>query len=231
LEGRDCESLKILIKHVVAELRPPPADSSATADYAAVIKSIVRQAIDVFDTKAFDDLEPSGKTLRSVDDIVDMFKFCIEVGSRSEWPHLLAHLESPRGVPAGQHVSRVLAPFMPALRDYLVSQNLDLATEPFKSFTVKVLKAFGTSVMSQKPRDLVDNAKIGCDRGPQYCKECEDLREFFKGEEQSISFGRSDGVRRHLIEQLKVPKSWGVTYKLHKNPARRGHWISPNQIV
>jgi hypothetical protein len=100
---------------------------------------------------------------------------------------------------------------MPTLRDYLVHEKLDLATEPFKGFAAKVLKAFGTSVMSQKPKELVDNLKIECT-----CKDCGDLRNFFAGNNQSISLTRSTNAREHLIRKLDIPKLWGVTVKIVK---------------
>ncbi|KAJ6588080.1 hypothetical protein B0H19DRAFT_198215 [Mycena capillaripes] len=203
----------MLINHVVAGLQPPADNISATTDSAAAIKSIVRQAIDVFDTKTFQSLAPQ-KTQRSTDDIVDMFKFCSEVGARSEWQYLLGRLEStPPGIFAGLYVSEVLTPSMHTLRGYLRSQNLDLVTEPFQSFTAKVLKAFGTSVMSLEPKELVANADIGCT-----CKDCDDLRNFLGSDKKlSISFNRSTGARQHLIRYLQSPKLlWGVTFEVVK---------------
>ncbi|KAJ6454513.1 hypothetical protein C8R47DRAFT_1167238 [Mycena vitilis] len=210
LSGRDYESLKILINHLAA-LRPSADNILAAADHTAATNSIVQQAIDVFDLKTFHGLDPS-KTLRSADEIVHIVRFCSEVGARSEWQHLLKRLESPPvGIPAGLYTTKVLAPFIPVLRDYLRSQKLDLATEPFKGFVAQVLKTFGTSAMAQKPKELVPLLKIECT-----CTDCGDLKDFFAGDNLSVSFSRSNSAREHLIRQLVIPKSFGVTFKTVK---------------
>ncbi|KAJ7506997.1 hypothetical protein B0H11DRAFT_1969761 [Mycena galericulata] len=222
MAGRDSESLKILIRYLIPELQPTVDDIPATANYTAAINSVVRHTIDVFDTKAVQGPEgPMGRSSRSTNEIVDMFKFCSEVGARSEWQHLLAHLESPPlGVKLGVHVSRVLAPFMPALRDYLASQNLDLETEPFKMFASTVLKEFGSSVMNLKPRDLLADAQIACTRGiagnrGYVCQECDSLKTFFTSDNQFVSLkGLRVPAREHLLERLATPKSWGVVAKV-----------------
>ncbi|KAJ7124443.1 hypothetical protein C8R44DRAFT_734924 [Mycena epipterygia] len=216
LARRDSENLKTIIRYLIAQLRPVPTHISAISDFAIVINSIVHQAIDVFDTKTFQGLDPTGKTSRSINEIVTMFEFCSEVDARSEWKHLLEHLTStPPGIKTAQYVSTVLTPLMSALRDYLELQDLDLGTDPFKSFSAKVLKAFASSVMSQKPRELVANAKIGCGHR---CEDCDNLRAFLSSDSLSIAFARPTAVREHLVKILRVeiPKSWGVTFEVRK---------------
>ncbi|KAJ6625220.1 hypothetical protein B0H10DRAFT_2004181 [Mycena sp. CBHHK59/15] len=217
LAGRDFASLKVLVNYFITTLRPPPEDVSATEGYTAVINGIVRRAIDVFDTKSFH--TPLSKDnplpMRSIEHLVDMVKFCFQAGARSEWQYLLLHLVSPPpGITIPQHVSKVLAPFMPALRDYLTSQALDFEVDPFKKFSANVVKAFAATVMSQKPQDLVPIASIGCSSAK--CGDCKSLRDFFYGDNRCILFPRAAKARQHVSEQLWTPKSWGVTVELKK---------------
>jgi hypothetical protein len=52
-----------------------------------------------------------------------MLKFCFEVEARSELQYPLVHFVSPPpGILIPQHIYKVLAPFLPALQDYLVAQ-------------------------------------------------------------------------------------------------------------
>ncbi|KAK6974351.1 hypothetical protein R3P38DRAFT_3378681 [Favolaschia claudopus] len=214
--SRNTQEHKLLIQRVHAA-------RDATEVKEATVQILVRRAIDGFDTKTFDGLDASGKTLRTVRDIVDMFQFCAEVGARSEWPHLLAHLEArPRGIPEGHYVSRVLSPFLPLLRDYLESQRLNLETAPFTTFARNVLTAFGASVMSQEPKDLLVNVQVGCEGTSPRCNECSELAKFFKGDEPSITFKNpASWMRGHLVQQTKHLKWLGVTYKDSKRKTQR----------
>ncbi|KAJ7766376.1 hypothetical protein DFH07DRAFT_352413 [Mycena maculata] len=213
LAGRDAESMKTLIRYLITELRPLPDDVAATVEYAAAINNVVRQAIDVFDTKTFQGPDPIAISSRS-GEIVDMFKFCAEVGARAEWPHLLAHLASPPpGVQLAPHVSKVLVPLLPALKAYLASQNLDLESAPFKAFAATVLKAFANAVMGQRPRDLFVGAQIGC-KGQWCCTECDTLTAFFSSDDQSAVFKKPGyNARQHLKGEVEKMKMWGVTFR------------------
>ncbi|KAK7042648.1 2og-fe oxygenase [Favolaschia claudopus] len=216
MPSRNTEEHKLLIQRVHAA-------RDATEAKEATVQILVRRAIDGFDTKTFDGLDASGKTMRTVKDIVDMFQFCAEVGARSEWPHLLARLEvPPRGAPEGEYVSRVLSPFLPLLRDYLESQRLDLETAPFTAFARNVARAFGASVMSQEPKNLLVNVQVGCKSTSRRCNECSELVKFFRGGEQSITFKSPPfWMREHLVEQMEHLKGLGVTYKESKRKTQR----------
>ncbi|KAJ7450845.1 hypothetical protein FB451DRAFT_1285301 [Mycena latifolia] len=214
LAGRDSESLKTLVVHLVAELQPPPDDPAAYA----VLLAVVRQAIDVFDTQRLHVPEAKGKPLLSVDDMIGMLKFCFEVGAQAESQYLLLRFVSPPpGISIPHHVSKVLAPFLPALRDYLASQTIELQTDPFKKFTASIVKAFAGSVMSQTPKDLNLYAveDIGC-YAPK-CSDCKTVRAFFESDDQTISLPRAAKLREHIEKQLAVPKSLGVRLALDKD--------------
>ncbi|KAJ6552252.1 hypothetical protein DFH09DRAFT_1366359 [Mycena vulgaris] len=230
LAGRDSESLKTLVVYLVEELQPPPGD---LATYTALLHTVVRQAIDVFDTKRFHAPESKGKTLPSIEDMVGMLKFCFEVGAQSQSQYLLLRFASPPPeISIPQHVSKVLAPFISALRDYLVSQNLDLEADSFNRFTASVVKAFAASVMTQTPQDSHPVAGIGCQDAK--CGDCKTLRAFFEGDEQTISLPRAARFREHIEKQLGGPKSWGVRVTLdkdHGSPHRLEKITKPDNMT
>ncbi|KAJ7124442.1 hypothetical protein C8R44DRAFT_980718 [Mycena epipterygia] len=210
LAGRDSKDVKTLVKHLVAEFQPIPGDTSLTPEHTVLLKAVVRQAIDVFDMKSF---YTPGKPSSSTDDMIDMLKFCSEMGAQSEFRHLLVHfVASPQGVSIADHVSKVLAPFVAPLRDYLVSQGLDLETNPSKKCTARIVEAFATQVMCQKPTAV---AEIGC-QGPK-CGDCPTLRDFFAGDDRSISLPRAAKRREHMESQLVATKSWGVRVTVDKD--------------
>ncbi|KAJ7766375.1 hypothetical protein DFH07DRAFT_809714 [Mycena maculata] len=212
LDGRDSESLQTLVRHFVAELRPPP---SISTDHA-VLNTVVRQGIDVFDTKSFHMPQSKATLSPTIDDMVGLVKFCVDVGARSELQYLLVHFATPPpDISISQHVSKVLAPFLPKLRDYLASQKLDFDTTPFKYFAANIVKAFGNAVMSQKPHDLIAVDEIGCSE--KKCGDCKILRDFFSCDEQSLSLPRAAKFREHIEKQLVTTKSWGITTRIDKD--------------
>ncbi|KAJ7108352.1 hypothetical protein C8R43DRAFT_962898 [Mycena crocata] len=214
LAGRDTDSLKALVTYLVAEFQPQPGDPY---DHAALFSDVVRQAIDVFDMGRFHSHDATGK-LVSVDEMIAMLKFCSDAGAQSLFQHLLVHFVTPPlGISIAQHVSIVLAPFIPALRDYLASGGLDFESPPFKSCAARVVEAFAGKVMCQKPQELIVVEKIGCQE-PK-CSDCKTLRDFFAGDDRIISLPRAAKLRQHIESQLEVPKTWGVQVRLVKEHA------------
>ncbi|KAJ7506998.1 hypothetical protein B0H11DRAFT_1969763 [Mycena galericulata] len=215
LGGRNSDSLITLVRHRSADFKSGGSPTEFDDDLTSLLTTVVRQAIDVFDMKSFHVSQSKGDTSLSptVHDMVDMVKFCLEVGAKSELTYLLVHFATPPAeISIAKHVSEVLAPFLPPLREYLPSQTLDFEGNPFKYFAVNIVKAFGNEVMSQTPQDLITVAEIGCSE----CGDCRILRDFFAGDDQSISLPRAAKLRDHIKKQLEVPESWGVTVELDK---------------
>ncbi|KAJ7654122.1 hypothetical protein DFH06DRAFT_1203672 [Mycena polygramma] len=213
LAGWDSESLEKLVRYFFAEWAPSP-----DSELNRVLNLIVRQAIDVFDTSSFHAAAAKGNHSSAADEMVSMVKFCFDVGARSELQYLLLHLVSPPvGISISQHVSKVLAPFMPALAGYLTTQNLTLEASPFGKCSASIVKAFASTVMCQTPNELAAGTKVGCDN--LKCSDCQKtLSDFFTSDEQTIVLPRPAKAREHLEAQLAAPapKSWGVKFKVIK---------------
>ncbi|KAJ6588093.1 hypothetical protein B0H19DRAFT_1247800 [Mycena capillaripes] len=218
LAGRDSEGLKTLVRHLVAEWRSGPEASSTGSEHTVVLNAVVRQAIGVLDTKSFHNPALKKKPSSAVDDMVGMLRFCFDVGARSELKYLLVHFVSPPlGISISEHVSNVLAPFMPALRDYLATQGLTLESSPFAKCSASIIKAFADTVMCQNPQDLIAGTDIGCDNTK--CGDCQKtLPDFFASDDQTIVLPRAAKPREHIEQQLAAPapKSWGVSFRVIK---------------
>ncbi|KAJ7457358.1 hypothetical protein FB451DRAFT_1098079 [Mycena latifolia] len=223
LKGHDSDTLQKLARSVAKEF--PRAqlqqDSVAVQAYSDVIITLVRTAIDTLDMASLAK-KPApynyygGGTTPS-DRMIGLVKFCFELGAQSLCQRLLLRfVPPPPGSTIAQHVSDVLAPFLPVLRQYLLGQRLDFQTEPYKIFAATVVKAFAEKVMpAQKPHEAVPLTQlqaIGC----QACSECKELNAFFCSDKATISFARVQGVRTHLERRLAITRSWGVTWETIK---------------
>ncbi|KAJ7101404.1 hypothetical protein B0H15DRAFT_927201 [Mycena belliarum] len=224
LRGRDSATLQELARAVGKEfpLQQLQQDSDALQAFSDVIVTLVRAAIDAFDTATLKKTAPSysyygARTTNSPSDhMLALVKFCFELGAKSQCQRLLLRfVPPPAGSNVARHVSDVLAPFLPMLQKYLVSKRLDFQTDPYKMFAAAVIKAFAEKVMGQKPHEIVPAAKlqtIGCDG----CPECVELKAFFCSDKQTVSFSRVQGIRTHLERQLAVTRSWGVVWETIK---------------
>jgi hypothetical protein len=153
---------------------------------------------------------PSYNATTPAEQMIRMVKFCFEVGAKSQCQRLLLRfVPPPSGSTVAQHVSKVLAPFLPVLQQFLASKRLTFETEPYKMFAAAVVKSFAETVMSQKPQEVIPVARlqgIGC----QGCSECRELKAFFLSDKPTISFARVQSIRTHLERQLGSTRSWGV---------------------
>ncbi|KAJ7187173.1 hypothetical protein C8R46DRAFT_981462 [Mycena filopes] len=208
LKGHDSNTVQALVRSIVKEFPQQQQQPADSAPFAAVVVGLVRVAIDTFDTAT---LKPAPYSYYNAasssvpDQMLRMVQFCFDLGAQSQCQRLLLRfLNPPPTSTVAQHVSKVLAPFLPVLRQYLVSKRLDLQTEPYKLFAAAVVKAFATQTMAQKPTEVIPAAQlqaIGC----RTCAECQQLRAFFLSDRSAISFARVQGVRTHLARELSVP--------------------------
>ncbi|KAJ7102733.1 hypothetical protein C8R44DRAFT_346467 [Mycena epipterygia] len=218
LNRHSSQTLREMARAVAAEFRPQ--GGVAGPDYDVVIDALAAAAINVFDPT-----KNSPVSTRTVaygypnigppEQMLDLVKFCFEVGAHSQFQHLLDRLLLP---PAGstieQHLSTALVPFFPALRQYLATKRLDFQTEPFKSFAVAVVTAFADKVMRQKHTDFVPAAlqTIGCG-----CAGCSELKQFFLGNKPTIDIRDSQSTRAHLEGQIYNTKSFGISWETIKS--------------
>ncbi|KAJ6510824.1 hypothetical protein C8R45DRAFT_1068742 [Mycena sanguinolenta] len=216
LKGHDSSTIQALVHTIVREFpRQQLQDGVSQQAYSDLIIALVRLAIDTFDTSSLSKPAVGYYPYHTnpADKMIAMIKFCFEVGAKNQCQRLLLRfVPPPNGFTVGQHVSKVLAPFMPVLRQYLASKRLDFQTEPYKMFAAAVVKAFAEQVMAQKPTEAVPAAQrqaVGC----QGCTECRELRVFFASDAPTIRFSRVQGIRTHLERELQKTRSWGVKWE------------------
>ncbi|KAJ7754103.1 hypothetical protein B0H16DRAFT_1886776, partial [Mycena metata] len=209
LKGHDTATLQALVRSVVKEFpRQQMNDAGLLQAYSQVVIALVQLAIDTFNTAT---PAPYYQTSPS-DQMIRMVQFCFELGAQSQCQRLLLRLiPPPANSTVPQHVSKVLAPFLPVLQRYLVSRRLDFHAEPYKKFAVAVVKSFAEKVMPQKPSEAipVQLQAIGC----RACAECPQLRAFFLSDQLTISFSRAQGIRTHLEGQLYPLRTLGVVFE------------------
>jgi hypothetical protein len=226
LKGHDYTVVQALVRTIVKEFpRQQLQDSAAQYAYSDLIIALTRVAIDTFDSASLARTASlhTGypyyyqQAATPADQMIGMVKFCFEVGAKSQCQRLLLRfVPPPNGSNVAQHVSKVLAPFMPVLRQYLISQRLDFQTEPYKMFAGAVVKAFAEKVMVQKPTEVVPIAslqKIGC----QVCSDCQQLKAFFMSDQTTFSISRKQQQRTHMERYLAATRAWGVSWVTVKN--------------
>ncbi|KAJ6510811.1 hypothetical protein C8R45DRAFT_1161869 [Mycena sanguinolenta] len=214
LKGHDSSTIQALVRTIVETFpRQELQESVPQQAYDELITTLVRLAISTFDPSL------SRKNLRqphykhSADQMIGMIKFCFEVGAEKQCKRLLLRFVSlPSSSTVGEHVSKVLAPFISLLRPFLLSNSLNFQIEPYRMFAAAVVKAFAEQVIGQKPTEAVSAAlrqAVGC----QDCGECHELRTFFLSDEPIIRLSRAQPIRTHLESELGKTSSWGVTWK------------------
>ncbi|KAJ7689580.1 hypothetical protein B0H17DRAFT_1202218 [Mycena rosella] len=161
LKGHDSGTLQGLARSVAREF-PRQAlvqDKVALQAYTDLVGGLVRAAIDTFDTTTLvkrGGVYPYyGGGANPSDLMLQLVQFSFELGVPSQCQRLLLRfVPPPAGSTVPQHVSGVLAPFLPVLRQYLVRKGLDFQIEPYKMFAAAVVKAFAEKVMAQKPHEV-----------------------------------------------------------------------------
>ncbi|KAJ7450057.1 hypothetical protein B0H11DRAFT_325445 [Mycena galericulata] len=228
LKGHQCTILQALARSVRKEFpREQIQDPVALQAYGEVIHTLVRAALRAFNTSALvKNAAPSyhyARTASPSDHMISLLNFCFELGTHSQCrPLLLRFVPPPAGSTAAQHVSSVLGPFLPVLRQYLEGKGLSIQSEPFKTFAATVVRLFAEKVMGLKPREVVPISQlqgIGC----QACAECGELKAFFLSARTTISFARIGNIRTHLERQLLQTRAWGVDWVTTK--ARSPHTL------
>ncbi|KAJ7472160.1 hypothetical protein FB451DRAFT_315151 [Mycena latifolia] len=242
LKSHDSDTLQKLARSVANEFSRAQLqqDSIAHSACSDVIITLVQAAIDTFDMTSLASqaslvtqvsipkksnsyysispyyIGPSFVSTTPSDRMIGLVKLCFELGAQSQCQRLLLRfVPPPTGSTVAQHVSNVLAPFLPVLRQYLVGQRLDLQTDPYKMFAAAVVKSFADKVMAQKPHEVVPLARLqtlGC----QGCSECKELRAFFSSDKSTLSFARAQQIRAYLERQLIDTSPWGVVWETIK---------------
>ncbi|KAJ7117606.1 hypothetical protein C8R44DRAFT_983104 [Mycena epipterygia] len=215
-KARTSADLQALVRSIRAGFAPPPGDTMGASELLNVTSVLVDAAIHAFDLATLIPRKPTLSYSAILPDVLNMFRFCFQVGIPSKCQDLLVKLlEPPAGFTIPQNVDRILVPLIPALKTFLATVHLDYRTDPFKTFCVAVIKAYANTVMGQKPHELVSIAElegVGC----RTCSECAALKTFFLGDESSIDFSRPQAKRSHLEYHLAATTPWGVTWETHK---------------
>ncbi|KAJ7450061.1 hypothetical protein B0H11DRAFT_2078301 [Mycena galericulata] len=223
LKGHESSTLQSIARTVAKEFpRQQMQDPTTIQVYSDVVIALVRAAIDSFNTSSLVKKSYSYSYIsaphNASDQMMALVKFCFELGARSQCQRLLLRfVPPPAGSTVAQHVSDVLAPFLPVLRQYLAGKHLDFHTEPYKKFAGAVIKAFAEHVMGpQKPTEVIPVAQlqsVGCGA----CTDCQALKTFFLSEQPVTSFSRVQMIRTHLERQLVKTRAWGVSWQTIKS--------------
>lgn len=231
LKGHESSTLQALARTVARDFPRRVQVGVALQAYDDVMGTLLRSAIDGFNMSS---LVPGNRapahqypgqhtghyfghhsaySAKSSDQMIALVKFCFEVGAQNYCQRLLLRfVPPPAGTTVAQHVSSVLAPFLPVLRQYLAGQRLDFQSEPYRMFAAAVVRAFAEHVMGQKPSEVVSVAQlqgVGC----QGCAECKTLRSFFLSDQATVSFRRTQTIRSHIERHLAATRAWGVSWE------------------
>lgn len=212
-KGQQSSTLQALARYVMKEFSPQlRRDPAAFKAFGQAIITLVRAAIRTFDTSSLvKRYIPPTASQR----MIAMIDFCFEVGGQSQCQYLLPRfVPPPTGTTATQHVSGVLAPFLPDLQKYLVGKDLNFEAEPYKTFVVTVAKLFAEKVMTPKPSEPVPASKlraIGCG-----CRDCKELKAFFRSAQAVVCLPAVQKIRLHLERELAKTRAWGVSWQTVK---------------
>ncbi|KAJ7698960.1 hypothetical protein B0H17DRAFT_1129504 [Mycena rosella] len=212
---RTSAELQAFTRSVRAEFTPPAGDIAAESEFLAVTSALVDAAIRALDMSTFMPRKPILSYGVILNYLRDSVKFCFQVDAAKCQDLLIKLLEPPAGFTLPQHVDKVLVPFIPILKTFLATVNLDYRTEPFRMFGVAVIKAYANTVMGRQPHELVPTAElegVGC----KTCPDCVALKAFFVEDKPSIDFSRAQAKRSHLEQYLDATTPWGVTWETHK---------------
>ncbi|KAJ7886201.1 hypothetical protein B0H14DRAFT_2698032 [Mycena olivaceomarginata] len=217
-KGQQSSTLQALARYVMKEFSPQlRRDPAAFKAFGQVIITLVRAAICTFDTSSLVKRYIPPTASQRMIAIID---FCFEVGGRSQCQYLLPRfVPPPTGTTATQHVSGVLAPFLPDLQEYLVGKDLNFEAEPYKTFAVTVAKLFAEKVMTPKPSEPVPASKlraIGCG-----CRDCKELKAFFQSAHAVVCLPAVQKIRLHLERELAKTRAWGVSWQTVKKGSPR----------
>ncbi|KAJ7699137.1 hypothetical protein B0H14DRAFT_2485121 [Mycena olivaceomarginata] len=232
LSGCDSRTLQALARSVATEFPRAESEVSANDDMLA---TLVRAAIDKF--------SPSlGTSFRSdwysggpaCNQMLDLLKFCSEVGVKDQHHYLLSHLlQPPAGSTLEKYASDSLTPFLPLLKQHLLAQSQSFAVKPYRSFAATVVQTFAEQVMADKPPEVAsetDIQKIGC-KDPD-CSGCADLRSFLLGEQSTKLFTLPKTVLTHLEHKVARTASWGVICETTRPGGSRSLKITkPNTMM
>lgn len=155
----------------------------------------------------------------------DLLALCFDFDAQSLAPSLLdkllVHVSSSTDATHSTGIERVLVPIIPRIKEFLLRHGQGLSTEPYQSFTAKVLNDFVKIVLGPRPPETVSLAEIkavGCG-----CGNCRLLTSFFFGVESVLRIQEKASVRKHLEQQLEATRRWGVQWKSM-------NWTSPETI-
>lgn len=213
-------SLKPLALSIVSSLRPPNEDQRAIQDYSAIVNDLVRVTISSASLQSLHQKQISSQYIPYV---LDLIKFCFQVGTRSQCNYLVECVMSPpsKTVISREFISGFLIPFVGPLKQFLVSKNIDLAAEPWRRIFAAAAESYASRIMTPKPSEVVPASelqKVGCG-----CGECTELQSFFFSDRDVTVFPRTKAIRAHFEERLGLVERWGVRWETIK-------YGSPHQL-
>ncbi|KAJ7273004.1 hypothetical protein C8J57DRAFT_1128654 [Mycena rebaudengoi] len=209
VKDRDSAMLQGLVRSIASKLRPSFTETTAYSAYRATVHFFSDAAVNAFQTL---NARPPA--------IMAVLKFCwdVKAPTAAQQRLLTRVLSTPEGTNVQRHISQVLVPLMPLLREALEARSLDFQSDPIKSFAASVLKLFSKHIMKSKPpgSHITETLQVAVGCSTDTCQPCAKLKKFIGDGRESITFQDVVSVRTHVERHLKVSGRFGFTWETLK---------------
>jgi hypothetical protein len=201
--------LQGLVRSLASKLRPSFTETTAYSAYRETVRFFSDAAVNAFQTL---NARPPA--------IMAVLEFCwdVKAPTAAQQRLLTRVLSTPEGTNVQRHISQVLVPLMPLLREGLTARSLDFQSDPIKSFAVSVLKLFSKHIMKSKPpgSHITETLQVAVGCSTDTCQSCAKLKKFIGDRRESITFQGVVSVRTHVERHLKVTGRFGFTWETLK---------------
>ncbi|TRM69458.1 hypothetical protein BD626DRAFT_624815 [Schizophyllum amplum] len=205
--------------------RIPLSDAAPTPGMLAteVLKLIITEAgFNRYPTSHYD--SKTGRTGPSQDNrskAIALLRLCVKHGQTGLCSAVLARMFD-RSFVDSDYIQKVLVPFIPELRQFLVSNNISPCDEPFDMVFTSIVKLWATHDLGPKPANPPDSILANLQRNACRCRHCLDVFDFLlRGEGKTRTFEQLGLPKcNHLATQLASyapgAATWSVTRGFHQ---------------
>ncbi|KLO10719.1 hypothetical protein SCHPADRAFT_999405 [Schizopora paradoxa] len=160
-----------------------------------------------------------------------LIKLCHSTESPTMIPVVLDKILRPQGN-LQLHIANRLIPLLAQLNPYLTSLGQTIAQEPYSSFMARAIKDYVSTVLGQKPENMVSSAQIDAVGCNEQCGYCPSLRKFLREDVRMWPVKRIAVIREHMEKELEKIRSWGVTWTTIKTGSPHTLQITkPNVLI
>jgi hypothetical protein len=205
--------LKEFTKMLHQDFLPPSSDIPARKEFATMLMACVNCVITSFPFKTLHSQSHAfySNYSQPTNQVIGLLTFAFQVGLGA---HVCADIldraynaVAPASKDFQPHLSNVLVPLIPQLREFMVKQNVTLTTEPCATFCANVVKTFAREVLARAPVIVVPPSLLNIPCG---CQHCQTLKAFFRNDNATVTIRASQKLRTHVEQELK-----SASYLLH----------------